>query len=265
MKKLKFTEGSLSPFWTKDLEYLQDSFEEVVKGIVRGLSLEDKNIIISGCKITDTGGRISMTPGWCYYEGEILRVEELSPTYHSYNNPTVLLNRSILTDGKGKRQIIQNGDVFESYVYEEARLLPRLIEKGDYVLSGVELAIAKGAWDLGERLMYSSKMQDSGLQRVAVSGYNGEVCYRQIGGAVQLHVDIRSDYTQGGPDGVVANGLPRPSKEIVIGDLRISTIGELIVSNLPYSVKMDNIMYLSTPTYPTDDGHYSYKQNTDIS
>lgn len=36
MKKLVFKEGSITPFWMKDLEYLQDGVEEAIGAIARG-------------------------------------------------------------------------------------------------------------------------------------------------------------------------------------------------------------------------------------
>ena len=37
MKKLKFEEGAVTPFWLKDLEYMQEGFEETVKAVIEGL------------------------------------------------------------------------------------------------------------------------------------------------------------------------------------------------------------------------------------
>lgn len=263
MKKLNITEGSLMPFWMKDLEYMQTGFEEVVRGIIKGLSLEDKNIIISGCKITNTGSSISMTAGWCYYEGEILRVEALPTTECSAANPMIVLKESVVSDERGRRHVTLNGEVSSSDIYEEKILKPELPPIGINNLY-YNLGIAPGAWDLGERLMYSSKVSDSGEKKIDTNLYVGICYYRKIGGTVQLYGNITNNALGVGINGNVASGLPQPARDIIRGDITIDKRGQLIISSNSDSVSLEGIIYLSTPEYPTNDGHYCKKPNSDV-
>lgn len=264
MKKLRLTQNSLTPFWMKDLEYMQSSFEEAVKGVIKGLSLEDKNMIISGCKVTDAGGVVSMTSGWCYYEGEILRVEALPETKHASTGPLILLEKAVRCIEEGKRQIASNGTVEMADIYEETYLNPRLLA-GDGQVSYFDLAIAQGAWDLGERLVRQSKMTDSGPQQAVIESYIAhDVQYRKIGGVVQLYGYFTNDAVGAPIKGTAASGLPLPVRAVTIGDCTIDKRGQLVINSESDYVPLDGFTYLSQPEYPANDGHYYHKQNDDI-
>ena len=265
MKRLKLTEGSLTPFWMKDLEYMQTSFEEVVRGLVRGLAMEDKDIIISGCKITNNGGRISMTSGWCYYGGEILAVDELKSREHAYATPMIKLTPVSRVVAGGSRQIVTGGEVVQSNVYEETYLRPSVINGASNVTQeSYTLAIKQGAWDLGERLTRSVMQTDSGMQEVVVDGYIGCVRYRKIGGTVQLYGYVTNDAIGAPIDGMIAGGLPRPAADVVVGSCTITTRGELEIKSSTDYVSLNGIVYLSTAGYDIEDGHYSNKHLDEI-
>ena len=81
MKKLEFEKGAITPFWIKDIEYMQNGFEEVLNGILEGIIQANRNgMLISGCLITQNDTTIKMRPGWFYHFGEILPVKELKET-----------------------------------------------------------------------------------------------------------------------------------------------------------------------------------------
>ena len=260
MKKLNIVKDSLIPFWMKDLEYMQSGMEEAIKVIIESLSLTDKNIIISGCEITMRGGYISMTSGWCYYEGEILPVRALPSAKCSLADPMIIFGLVDSYDASGDRYAIKNNENQNVSMYQNRYINPRLENNSGSVDLGIyNLGIKKGAWNLADRLRYSSMAADSGMVKVDIDGYAANVHYRMIGGVVQLYGAITNEDFGGGLKVKVATGLPCPACEVVIGECRISASGELTIVSSQDSVRLDNILYLATPEYPTDDKHYSNK------
>lgn len=255
MKKLKLTEGSLTPFWMKDLEYMQTGFEEAIGSVIEGLGLGGKNMLISGCDVKYSNGKVSMTTGWCYYEGEILKVDAMAETSCNDSMPRVKLDKKRRSDSSGTRQIVCSGETLMSDVYEEWYLEPSLVDDSD--LSGYRLAIGEGAWRLGERIMHMSKVQDSGLKKIVVDSYNSTAEYRMIGGVVQLYGNVKNDIIGAGVKGLIAKNMPRPAKSIKFADFAIDTMGQMTGTSDQDVINLDGLMYLATPEYANEDSHYS--------
>lgn len=255
MKKLNITEDSLMPFWMKDLDYMQQGFAEAIGSVIEGLGLGDKDMLISGCDVKYSNGKVSMTTGWCYYEGEILKVDAMAETTCSVTKPLVRLEKKRRSDSSGNRQIVCSGETLMSDVYEEWYLEPSLVDDRDLI--GYRLAIGEGAWRLGERIMHMSKAMDSGLKKIVVDHYIGRAEYRMIGGVVQLYGYVTNDVIGQGVNGLIARNMPRPAKSIKFADFAIDTMGQMTGISSSDTINLDCLMYLATPEYPSDDGHYS--------
>lgn len=260
MKQLNFpTQQSKTPLWTNDLKYLYGGISEAFGSILKGLGLEQSDFIISGCKITDDGSKLSMSAGWCYYDGEILPVRAMPATLYS-GNPKIKLTKTTNYDPAGSRIISIANAIGTVQLYKDDYLHPSLIEgqiQGTY-----RLAISKGAWDLGERIVNASKIVDSGVVNVENVG---NIRYRMIGGVVQLYGNIRQDAIGSGWHGVVATGLPQPAVSLTLPfspantseRIVVDTDGSLSVYTKADMVCFDHVTYLATPVYNSSDGHYS--------
>lgn len=263
MKKLNITQNSRMPFWWQDLEFVMDSSSEVFKAVLEGLSLGTKDFIISGCAVTATNSKVSMTGGWCYYDGEILPVMPMSPTSHT-GNPKIKLTKVTRYDHDGDRTITLSGSTGVSQIYKDDCLSPSLVSAGD----SYRLAIGPGAWNLGERIKNASKQVDSGTVAATVlTAGIGSVRYRQVGGVVQVFGDLFNDASPGGFNGVVAQGLPRPAVGLVFplnsgagdgsGSIQIAIDGTMSISTQYNRVHLCHVVYIATPVANTDDKHYS--------
>lgn len=263
MKKLNLRKDSIIPFWMKDLEYLQQGCAEALTAISQGLSFGKKNFIISGCRITDNGTKISMTSGWCYYEGEILPVSELPATsYNTGSPPKIKFTRTERYDPTGDRIISMSGNSGMTQVYIDCYLEPSIANDRDQYT----LAISEGAWDLGERIANAAKAADVTVQ-LKLNTYLGRIQYRRIGGVVQLMGSVRNDIIGGGINGTISSGLPRPSSDLIMntesGMVTISSSGALSVVSPDDVIYLNHIVYLANPSFDTNDGHYSTSNQTD--
>lgn len=264
MKKLNITQGSRMPFWMRDLEYMMKSSSEVFEAILEGLSLGTRDFIISGCAVTVTNSKVSMTGGWCYYGGEVLPVLPLPPTTYGGANPMIKFTKVTRHDPEGDRVIELEGASGMSQVYRDDCLSPSLVSGSETY----RLAIGRGAWDLGERVANAARQADSGVveAELAFAG-TGLVRYRQVGGVVQLYGNLFNDSLTGF-GGVVARGLPRPAVGMSFplgagggsGSIQIGTAGTLAVTTQSNGVKFDHIVYVASPVTLSDDGHYSMEQ-----
>lgn len=259
MKKLKFEEGAITPLWLKDLEYMQEGFEETVKAVIEGLSLGKKDVLISGCKITLKNSKISMTSGWCYYDGEILPVKALSETPYIGSSPKIELTKKTGKDNNGARPVQKETGTITFNPYHNDYLEPSLLSN-DFG-TGCQLALCPGAWDLGTRIANMNKMKDSGIVTIYldenVPSITGDIKYRQIGGVVQLYGTVGSS----GFTGSVTDSIPAPAIKMVVdtgkGSLILDSNG-LSVQSLTERMRLDGITYLSDPIYELlSDGHYS--------
>lgn len=259
MKKLEFKEGAITPFWLKDLEYMQEGFEEVIKSVIEGLSLGRKNILITGCKISYNNSKVSMTDGWCYYAGEVLPVKALPETEYTGSNPKIKFTRKSVYDASGSRTALKETEHVTVDVYRTDYLEPSLVPSTGTVPS-YALAIGKDAWDLGTRIANMNRIKDSGIVIIelddTVPTIKGYIQYRQIGGVVQLYGRVGAS----GFTGFITDRIPAPATRMVVdtgkGNLIMDSDG-LRVQSLTEPINLDGITYLSDPIYePVADGHY---------
>lgn len=259
MKKLNFPpQQARTPIWTNDLEYLQDGIGEAFGCILDSLGFEQRDIVISGCKITTDGTRVSMSAGWCYYEGEIIPVRALPWTPYTGSNPKIKFTRVANSDHTGDRIVLISDSADTLSAYKEDYLQPSLVTGQETY----RLAIGQGAWDLRERIVNAGKAVDSGV--ISVEGA-GDIRYRMIGGVVQVYGHIRQDAIGNGWHGAVATGLPRPAVTVTIPfspvnlseRIVIDTDGVLSVYANEDIVYFDHVLYLATPLFNVLDGHFS--------
>lgn len=259
MKKLVYPQNTIAPFWLKDLEYMQEGFEDVIKGIIEGLSLGAKDLIISGCKITYKDSKISMTSGWCYYGGEILPVKALAETACTTASPKIYFVKNTGYDPSGSRLVYKEDNSQTQEVYKNEYLSPRIVSSGTVL--DYRLAISQGAWDLGDRIANKNRLKDSGtvfIEAPEADAINGGFSYRQIGCVVQLYGQLRHTSAQ---TGVAKDTLPKP-----LGSVRIAA-GSGYISIDSEGMSFPSVEYfdLSCITYLSDavnsdeenDGHYS--------
>lgn len=267
MKRLSFTEGSLTPIWTKDFLYMQDGFAEAVDAVVAALALGRRDFVISGCKVLHNGSTVSMGAGWCYYDGEVLPVRALRATAYSGGSPRVKLTRTPYSDPEGVREITLEGATGSSPVWRDDYLAPSLVS----ALDTYRLAVGPGAWDLGERIANSCRVGDTGvLEATLVTAGLGEVRYRRVGGTVQVFGELFND-AMSGFNGAVAQGLPRPAVGLYLpmnpadgaGSIQVSTNGTLSVLTKANRVHLDHVAYVATPVFAANDGHYTTEEGGD--
>ena len=257
MKNLNYPHPlARTPIWTDDMRFLQGGISEVFAAILEGLSLGETDFIISGCKITDNGSKVSMTAGWCYYNGEVLPVRALPATSYTGSSPKIKFTKVTNFDPAGQREVKLSETTGVSQVFRNDYLAPSLVTGSAHY----QLAISKGAWDLSERIANSVKAVDSGT--LSPNDLTGSgIRYRMIGGMVQLYGHIRQDAVGAGWNAVVASGLPRPALPVYLpndsGYIEVRTNGELFVRSKNDTVYLNHIVYLASPVYDTADGHYS--------
>lgn len=257
MKKLKFEEGAVTPFWLKDLEYMQEGFEETIKAVIEGLSLGKKDVLISGCEITTKNSKVSMTSGWCYYDGEILPVKALQETSYTERSPKIKLTKKSGWDHNGSRPVQKETEAIPFVPYQNDYLEPSLLSIG--FDADCRLALCPGAWDLGMRIANRNQLKDTGIVRVnnINSAVSSTLKYRQIGSVVQLYGSIGSKEEY---NGMVTDTLPELAESI---KLNIGSTTVVIDESKLYVYNLEGIEDLFI-TYLTNleldsssDGHYS--------
>lgn len=266
MKKLDLIPGSLIPLWQQDLLFIQDEACEAIEAVLKGLELGCENYLVCGCKITvnKTASTVSMTAGWCFFQGELLPVASLPETEFNGASPLVKLSKVMAYNPSGDRQVTLSTGIINRQVWQECYLMPSLATVNDTYI----LALSEGAWTLAERISGMTRASDTGMVEVGLSGsHTGSVSYRMIGGTVQLYGMVKSEKTGDPVNGQIAVGLPHPAVPVRLtisdgGYMILDTDGNLTVYNTTLTrVYLDNVVYLTSPTYNSDTGHHSNTGN----
>ena len=260
MKELNLIEGSLAPLWQTDLKFIQDGAIEAVTALLNGLKLGRDNYLVTGCDITvDTRrNRVSMTAGWCFFNGELLPVRELAATsFTAGSNPRIKLTKVTAYDSGGDRSYTAASQTGTVRMWRDSYLAPSVAGSLDVYT----LALSEGAWKLAERINRRSRPYDTGLV-TATDGQvgMGSVEYRQVGNVVQLYINRRVEITGQGLSGIIASGLPTPAAETYIpvsnGSLTLS-VGGILTASTTGGIHNDGIVYLATAATDSNDGHHS--------
>lgn len=188
MKKLKFEKDTIVPFWLKDLEYMQEGIEEALKGIVEGLSLDKKDMLISGCEITYKDGKISMTQGWFYHKGEILPVEALPESDCENDSPTVYLEKVIEYSDSGDRKIVNKQGEETASPYEKIYLKPTLLPTGD-------IEVKQGDLGLVKKIVANYQADDASLKKKMEQSYQaGDASLKKD--IIQMYGEVDSEFKE---------------------------------------------------------------------
>ena len=241
---------------------MQDSEREAFAAVLNGLVLDRQNYLVCGCDITvnDNTHKVSMTSGWCFYQGELLPVKALPATSFTGNRPLVKLTKVTEYDSAGDRMVYHEGVGTTVHVWEQDCLVPSVVGEGE----NYTLALSEGAWTLAERIRETVKATDTGIVPLEMlySGL-GNINYRRVGGTVQLYGFAKDD-VGGSVSGQIATNLPRPTVQLRIplsnGYLTLDTNGTLTANTSMSQVYFDSITYLTTPSYNSSDGHHSSEQ-----
>ncbi len=261
MKQLNFIPGSMTPLWAKDLKFMQDGTIEAFQAVLKGLELGAENYLVCGCSITANYNthKISMTSGWCFFQGELLPVKALPVTGFNGGSPRVKLTKVPANNPDGDRQITLAGQNGTAQIWQDCYLEPSVIVGEN---NNVTLALSEGAWTLAERISRMAMITDTGIVQVDEVNFNGSISYRKVCGTVQLFGSVMNDASGMSVSGQIAAGLPRPTASLRFplsdGYMILGTDGKLTAYNTKLSkVYLDNIVYLTTPTFGGNDGHYS--------
>ncbi len=157
MKRLNTNNAGRMPLWQADLNWLQQAYTEPIEALLNELGMYNDYFIITGCnvRIIDDGHPvIIMTPGWFYWNGQILPVRELQKTdVGNLLDPVVRLTLVSHSNPDGARNFIHADltTVTVTDVWQDDYLQPTVVERSATFNSGVR--IGEGAWRLRDILM----------------------------------------------------------------------------------------------------------------
>ena len=197
------SEAGRMPLWTKDFDFLQDSYKEVLIALIKDFGLGKSNFIISGCKITHSGSLLDMEAGWAYFCGEILPVHALHTTTN-LADPIIYFTKIDYINPEGLRNyVMSDNSTVARNTYSDPYLNPQVADNQ----STYYLGIKEGFCTLAERLRKGISLMESEWTAASSAGYN--IYYKQVGKMVFLkgyaysQVSLNAVY--------VADQLPRPA------------------------------------------------------
>lgn len=261
MKNLTTYATGRMPIWQRDFAYMQEAPKEVLLALINELGLGKTNFLISGCTITISGGSVSMTTGWAYFEGDILPVRAIESTIFS-GTPLVKLTKVEHYEGQKAFDVggsAVNRDAYQND-YLKGTLLP-ITTAENYTFG-----IRQGAWTLAQRLQKNVSLPESNFTETQ-GIYGQTIFYKKCGKFVQLKGQAFNDAIGSTFTNVtVAINLPVPAagetifpaQEASTSMLKIDANGNLIVSSSSNRVKFNHVVYLCETSYSdSSDGHES--------
>lgn len=229
MKKLNINSIGRMPFLQKDLEFMTEDITRFIEDVALELGMKTKYFIITGCQITIKGNNLSMTPGWAYYNGEILPVRGLDNVDVSsiIGEKYVKLTKVNYCNPDGARKFKKTDETEElvTDVWQDNYLNP--VVSGGYLIS--EFAIKQNPWTLKEYIRKG--VNDD-------SGWNVDdiVSWRKIGNIVFLSGYHFDDALVGYNDHPIAK-VPSPSQECVfpgttqgVSQIKVDRSGNVLLS-----------------------------------
>ncbi len=241
MKKLNISNVGRMPLLQKDLEFMTEDYRTFLQDMIGMLGFDNDCFIISGCRINDSDGKLSMTSGWAYYQGEILPVKELKEgNIQSQNNIYVKLNKKTHFDPSGSR-MFQKYDGSSTYIqniWQDNYLNPEVV----YSAESPGFYIQKDPWTLLERIQQATTIHDSGWQKVQLKKEGeGFLFYRCLGNMVYLFGSWISSAESEPEDNVVLCNLPAPEYDAVFPTLKNETGSEYIVISTNGELKLTHV------------------------
>lgn len=229
MKKLNINNIGRMPFLQKDLEFMTEDITRFIEDVALELGMKTKYFIITGCQITIKGNNLSMTPGWAYYNGEILPVRGLDSVDVSSidGDKYVKLVKVNYNDPNGARKFKKTDETEElvTDVWQDNYLNP--VVGGSFLIN--EFAIKQNPWTLKDHIIKGVN-DDSGWK------VNDIVSWRKIGNIVFLSGFYFDDGLVGYNEHVLAK-VPAPSLECVfpgttpgVSQIKVDSSGNLSIS-----------------------------------
>lgn len=131
MNKLLTYEGG-QPFTLEDIDFMQEAFAEVISGLASAYS----NFILSGCKLTVAGDKVTWTAGYIIIDQQVYRVEAGSITAPSTDN---LYWKVITTDSQGV--VFEDGSQNKIYRRSKASIVSSVDSSDTYAsVNGLKTA-----------------------------------------------------------------------------------------------------------------------------
>jgi len=260
MKKININSIGRMPFIQKDIEFLMSDPRELFPAMVKELGLGQKQyFVISGCRITVTANRLTMTPGWAYHNGEVLPVRGLTNVDVSSITGTryVVLTKTTYYDPNGARSFKKPDQttVNKTDVWQDDYLSPTVTNAA----SASGFCIEQGAWTLAERLR-KGIADDSGWI------LTGDIYYRRVGRTVFLKGHHHDDGLVGYTNHLIAS-VPAPAEgesyfpptAANVSMVKIDSSGNLTVSGSAGAhYYFNHIVYMTDSVYTdTDDKTYN--------
>lgn len=254
MKKLNINSIGRMPLMQKDLEWMTQDLTSVLQDVIHEIGLDTNYFIITGCQISIEGDSLSMTPGWAYYDGEILPVRGLENVDVSsiLGDKYVKLVRTEYDNPDGARRFrkADETDVVVDDVWQDDYLNP--VVTGTSAVSG--FFIRQNPWTLADRLRKGINDDSGWIQ-------SGVVSYRKVGNMVFLNGTYFDDAV-GYEDHTLAM-VPSPSVECVfpcvgsgVTSVRISRSGNLLVSgSVGARYSFSHIVYVCDSKYARQDSN----------
>lgn len=231
MKRLNINSIGRMPLLQKDLEFMTEDITKFIKDIAYELGMKEKYFVITGCRFTIKGDSLSMTPGWAYYNGEILPVKGLDNVNVSSidGEKYVRLVKVNYYNPEGARKFRKMDDTEEivTDVWCDDYLNP--VVGGNYLIN--DFVIRQDPWTLKD---YVRK----GLNDDSGWNVNDIVSWRKVGNVVFLTGSYFDDALVGYDEFVLAK-VPSPSHECVfpgstsgVRQIKIDCSGNLSISGV---------------------------------
>lgn len=206
MKELNTNSIGRMPLWQKDLDWMQQSYQEMFAALVSELNMDDyEYFAITGVVPTKSGKWLDAQKGWVWYNGEILPVKSaLHVDVSSMTDPVVKLTRVTSYNSDGARNFIKPDMTTHNVtnVWQDDYLQPAVIEREAAIESG-ELCIAPGAWTMSEIIAKHADAFESDW----IYTHSGDLSFKRVGSLVVLNgvaTNVRTDTQE------VDEGLPAP-------------------------------------------------------
>ena len=210
MKKLNTNNAGRMPLWQADLDWMQQSYTEIIHDLVKELANTGAYMFpVSGCKVTvnETNNTVAMTGGWFWWDGELLPVRPLPATSSiGLTVPAVHLTRVSYTPEAGARNFIgpDLAPVAVTDTWQDDYLQPEACERNASFDSGVTLL--PGAWTIYDRIQLANASVETDWTQISGLAEPQSLSYKRIGRTIVIRgcVFLRNNATP------AATGLPAP-------------------------------------------------------
>ena len=256
MKKLNTNNAGRMPLWQADLDWMQQSYTEIIAELFKVLGTDTPYFVVTGCQVTHADG-ISITGGLIWWNGELLPVRPF--TSDTTQSPFLRLTRVSYNPEAGARNFIapDMAPVAVADTWQDDYIQPELLTHYSPTDDGEGVYIRAGALTLREIMARRIAGGESGW--ITVVEGTMPIHYKQIGRMVVLS---GSTFSQLNSE-PIATGLPIPlgggavlhhSCDPTDVGITINGEGGLCVEahpegGLPLLVGLTGMMYMAAEPY----------------